>query len=64
MIDVFGLAIGLFLLEGSGMVPVKGEVGAWALLVAIILNAVLAWTAGSLLTARLKDLEDEASSNR
>ncbi|MFB0985399.1 MAG: paraquat-inducible protein A, partial [Phycisphaerales bacterium] len=54
MIDVFGLAIGLFLLEGSGMVPVKGEVGAWALLVAIILNAVLAWTAGSLLTARLK----------
>lgn len=64
MIDVFGLAIGLFLLEGSGMVPVKGEVGAWALLVAIILNAVLAWTAGSLLTARLKDLEEEASSNR
>jgi paraquat-inducible protein A len=64
MIDVFGLAIGLFLLEGSGMVPVKGEVGAWALLVAIVLNAVLAWTAGSLLTARLKDLEEEASSNR
>ena len=64
MIDVFGLAIGLFLLEGSGMVPVKGEVGAWALLVAIILNAVLAWTAGSLLTARLKGLEEEASSNR
>jgi hypothetical protein len=46
------------------MVPVKGEIGAWALLVAIILNAILAWTAGSLLTARLKDLEEEASSNR
>jgi paraquat-inducible protein A len=64
MIDVFGLAIALFLLEGSGMVPVKGEIGAWALLVAIILNAILAWTAGSLLTARLNTLEEEASSNR
>ncbi|RPG14475.1 MAG: hypothetical protein CBC32_000265 [Proteobacteria bacterium TMED72] len=64
MIDVFGLAIGLFLLEGSTLVPVKGQIGAWALLVAIILNAILAWTAGSLLTARLKTLEKEAASNR
>ena len=63
MIDVFGLAIGLFLLEGSTLVPVKGQIGAWALLAAIILNAILAWTAGSLLKARLTALEQEASSN-
>lgn len=60
MIDVFGLAIGLFLLEGSTLVPVEGQVGAWALLGAIILNAVLAWSAGGLLASRLRDLEEEA----
>ena len=61
MIDVFGLAIGLFLLEGSTLVPVEGQIGAWALLGAIILNAVLAWSAGGLLGARLRDLEQEAN---
>jgi len=60
MIDVFGLAIGLFLLEGSTLVPVEGQVGAWALLGAIILNALLAWAAGGLLGSRLRDLELEA----
>lgn len=61
MIDVFGLAIGLFLLEGSNLVPVEGQIGAWALLGAIILNAVLAWCAGGLLGARLRDLERAAA---
>ncbi|MCP4497934.1 MAG: paraquat-inducible protein A [Phycisphaeraceae bacterium] len=60
MIDVFGLAIALFLLEGSELVPVKGEDGVWALCIAIIVNAVLAWAAGGLLKTRLNDMERDA----
>ena len=50
----------VFLLEGSELIPVKGEDGVWALCIAIIVNAVLAWAAGGLLKTRLNDMERDA----
>ena len=40
-LDVFGLAIGLFLLEGSDLVPIETRGGVWGLVAAIAINEVL-----------------------
>ena len=45
MLDVFGLAIGLFLLEGSNLVPIEHQSGVWLIVVAVGLNMVMARSA-------------------
>lgn len=45
MLDVFGLAIGLFLLEGSNLVPIEYQPGVWLIVVAVALNMVMARSA-------------------
>ena len=60
-LDVFGLAIGLFLVEGSNLVPIETRGGVWGLVVAIALNAVLGFAAGQFLKGRLRRLGDAAS---
>ena len=48
MLDVFALAIGLFLMEGSNLVPIEHRAGVWLLLAAVISTVFLAKAAGSL----------------
>lgn len=48
MLDVFGLAIGLFLLEGSNLVPIEHRPGVWMIVVAVAANMLLARAAGML----------------
>ena len=48
MLDVFGLAIGLFLLEGSNVVPIEHRPGVWMIVVAVAINLLLARAAGAL----------------
>ena len=48
MLDVFALAIGLFLLEGSNLVPIEHRAGVWLLLAAVVSTVLLAKVAGSL----------------
>lgn len=56
-LDVFGLAIALFLVEGSNLVPIETRGGVWGLVAAIAINVVLGFTAGHLLRGRLRSLE-------
>ncbi|MCP4834259.1 MAG: paraquat-inducible protein A [Phycisphaera sp.] len=49
MLDVFGLAIGLFLLEGGNLVPVERRGGVWLLVAAVAGTVVLAKVAGLLI---------------
>ena len=46
MLDVFALAIGLFLLEGSNLVPIEHRAGVWLLLAAVVSSVLLAKFAG------------------
>ena len=50
MLDVFGLAIGLFLLEGSNLVPIEHRPGVWMIVVAVVVNMVMARSAGLLVS--------------
>ena len=50
MLDVFGLAIGLFLLEGSNLVPIEHRLGVWLIVVAVVANMVMARSAGLLVS--------------
>ncbi|MBC01881.1 MAG: hypothetical protein CMJ34_01070 [Phycisphaerae bacterium] len=49
MLDVFALAIGLFLLEGGNLVPIEHRSGVWLLLAAVVSTVVLSKVAGSLI---------------
>ena len=49
MLDVFGLAIALFLLEGGRLVPIEHRTGVWLLLAAVVTTVVLAKVAGELI---------------
>jgi paraquat-inducible protein A len=53
MIDVFGLALVLFLTEGSSVIPIERAPGFWAVFVAIALNFVLGITAFHVIKWRL-----------
>lgn len=46
MLDVFALAIGLFLMEGSNLVPIEHRSGVWLLLAAVVSTVLLAKAAG------------------
>ena len=50
MLDVFGLAIGLFLLEGSNLVPIEKRGGVWLLVVAVAASVLLAKASGLLIS--------------
>lgn len=49
MIDVFGLAIGLFLLEGANLVSIEHREGVWLLLVSVIASVTLSKVAAILI---------------
>lgn len=59
-LDVFGLAIALFLAEGSDLVPIETRGGVWGLVAAIAINVALGIAAGQLLRGRLRTLESSA----
>ncbi len=61
-LDVFGLAIALFLAEGSNLVPIQTRGGVWGLVAAIAMNVALGFTAGQLLRSRVRRLESAAPS--
>ena len=54
MLDVFGLALALFLSEGSNVIKVQGAEGVWAMLAAIILNLFLGLVAGQVIRGQLR----------
>ncbi|MCH2162497.1 MAG: paraquat-inducible protein A, partial [Phycisphaerales bacterium] len=56
MLDVFGLALLLFLLEGGKVIKIEGTFGVWAMLVAIVLNLVLGFIAGQVIRSRLNEM--------
>ncbi len=45
MLDVFGLAVALFLLEGSHLIPIEARGGVWLLVIAVAASIALARTA-------------------
>lgn len=57
MLDVFGLAVGLFLLEGGNLVPVERRGGVWLLVAAVVATVVLAKVAGLLISRSAMELE-------
>lgn len=50
MLDVFGLAVALFLLEGSHLIPIESRGGVWLLVLAVAASIVLARTASWLVS--------------
>ncbi len=54
MLDVFGLALALFLSEGSSVIKVQGAEGVWAMLAAIIISLVLGLVAGQVIRGQLR----------
>ncbi len=61
MLDVFGLAIGLFLLEGSNVVPIEHRPGVWMIVVAVAINLLLARAAGALAYRALPGSEQDGA---
>lgn len=59
MLDVFGLAIGLFLLEGGNLVPVERRGGVWLLVAAVAGTVILAKVAGLLIARSATGLNRE-----
>ena len=56
MLDVFGLALALFLTEGGQVIKIEGTFGVWAMLVAISLNLLLGFISGEVIRARLEEM--------
>ena len=56
MLDVFGLALLLFLTEGSTIVKIEKASGMWAMLAAIVLNSLLGVMAGLVIRWRLAEI--------
>ena len=54
MLDVFGLALALFLSEGSNVIKVQGAEGVWAMLAAISISLVLGLVAGQVIRGQLR----------
>ena len=57
MLDVFGLALLLFLTEGSRFVQIEATAGIWAMVSAIFLSSLLGLIAGSVIRARLGEIK-------
>ena len=57
MLDVFGLALLLFLTEGSRFVKIEATAGIWAMVSAIFLSSLLGLIAGSVIRARLGEIK-------
>jgi len=56
MLDVFGLALLLFLTEGSTIVKIEKASGMWAMLAAIVMNSLLGVMAGRVIGWRLAEI--------
>ena len=61
MLDVFGLALALFLSEGSSVIKVQGAEGVWAMLAAIILSLFLGLVAGQVIRGQLRRISSEST---
>ncbi|MFP8879704.1 MAG: paraquat-inducible protein A [Myxococcota bacterium] len=53
MLDVFGLALLLFLTEGSSIIKIEEASGMWAMLAAIVLSSLLGVIAGRVIRSQL-----------
>lgn len=57
MLDVFGLALLLFLTEGSRFVKIEATAGIWAMVSAIFLGSLLGIVAGGVIRSRLSEIK-------
>ncbi|MGE4651407.1 MAG: paraquat-inducible protein A, partial [Myxococcota bacterium] len=63
MLDVFGLALLLFLTEGSTIVKIEKASGMWAMLAAIVMNSLLGVMAGRVIGWRLAEIAGRRHEN-
>ena len=63
MLDVFGLALLLFLTEGSTIVKIEKASGMWAMLAAIVMNSLLGVMAGRVIGWRLAEIAGRRREN-